>query len=442
MNCCKLTLLTLCLLALVLRVGAVLELHSWRDPNAMEHKSIAVSLINGNGFSFYSFDHPEASTIQSPPYPLLLAACFKIFGVKSAAAYIAAMMVNCLAGAAVVWLTYLMVGALGGGPVEALLAAALVTVWPMQIYACTVAQAVVLITAAITAVMGLFYISVQSGRLAPWIAFSLAGTLAALTEPAFLPAVALAGLIIFFCRNLSIGVRIRNATVLLIAAMMVMGPWALRNRMVIGAWVPVKGTFWVNAWKGNNPHATGSDRISLTADQEKMLSAQMNSLDDSRVRDFDQGHQYAMLTSEQRKQLHGKSEQQREVIFKEFTMSWIRANPGDFARLCGVRLAKTVWIDWDNPKSYNRVYVISRAALLLTGAIGLVLALRRRWSLGYPALIYLSTLLLYAVTITAARFAIPFEPLMLSFSALALAELWRAMTGRCCANAEKARATM
>jgi len=48
----------------------------------MEHKSIAVSLINGNGFSFYSFDHPEPSTIQSPPYPLLLAACFKIFALR------------------------------------------------------------------------------------------------------------------------------------------------------------------------------------------------------------------------------------------------------------------------------------------------------------------------------------------------------------------------
>jgi len=78
-------------------------------------------------------------------------------------------------------------------------------------------------------------------------------------RPAFLPAVALSGLIILFCRNLSFGVRVRNALVLLAAAVVVMGPWALRNRFVIGAWVPVKGTFWVNAWKGNNPHATGSD---------------------------------------------------------------------------------------------------------------------------------------------------------------------------------------
>ena len=214
--------------------------------------------------------------------------------------------------------------------------------------------------------------------------------------------------------------RLRNAAVLLAAAIMVMGPWALRNRVVIGAWVPVKGTFWVNAWKGNNPHATGSDRIELTPAQEKMLREQMNlagRFGHARLRPGTSiRHAHPTSSADVARQM---TEQEREVIFKEFTMSWIRANPGDFTRLCGVRLAKTSWIDWDNPKSYNRVYVISRAALLLTAAIGLVLALRRRWSLGFPALIYLSTLLLYTLTITAARFAIPFEPLMLSFSALA-----------------------
>ena len=144
---------------------------------------------------------------------------------------------------------------------------ALVTVWPTQIYACTVAQAVVLITAAITAVMGLFYISVQTGRLGPWIAFSVAGTLAALTEPAFLPAMMIAGIVILLCRNLTFRVRLRNAAVLLLTAVALIGPWTLRNRRVHGAWIPVKGTFWVNVWKGNNDSATGSDRIELSSSQ-------------------------------------------------------------------------------------------------------------------------------------------------------------------------------
>jgi len=47
-----------------------------------------------------------------------------------------------------------------------------------------------------------------------------------------------------------------------------------------------------------------------------MLRNQMNTLDDSRVRDFDQGHQYTMLTEAQHKELRGLSEQQREVVFK------------------------------------------------------------------------------------------------------------------------------
>ena len=165
----------------------------------------------------------------------------------------------------------------------------------------------------------------------------------------------------------------------------------------------------------------------MTPKMEEMLRGEMNSLDDSKIRKFDQGHQY---TREVIQRVRGKSEQEREKIFKEMTMSWIRSHPARYAQLCWVRLSRTIWIDWDNPKSFNVVYVASRAALLVTAAIGLILALRRRWSLGYPALIYLSTLLLYTLTITAARFAIPFEPLMLSFSALALVETWRAVTGR------------
>ena len=133
----------------------------------------------------------------------------------------------------------------------------------------------------------------------------------------------------------------------------------------------------------------------------------MASLSDADIRKFDQEHQYAKLGSEKLKLLGALTEQQREKEFKQMTVSWMHwLIPINSARLCVKRLGKTIWIDWDNPKSYNWIYVSSRAALLVMAGIGLILALRRRWSLGFPALIYLSTLLLYTLTITAARFAI------------------------------------
>ncbi|MDB5357189.1 MAG: hypothetical protein JWN24_3642 [Phycisphaerales bacterium] len=426
------TLLALCVLAFCLRLGAVIWLHSWLKPDAMEHRSIAQSIYDGRGFAFADFGFYGSSSFQSPPYPILLAGLFEVFGRDTWQAFLAAMVINSLAGAGTVALTYMLARALRGGEAVGLLAAAAVAIWPAQIYACTVAQAVVLITLSVTAVMGLFYISVRTGKLAPWIAFSLIGTLAALTEPAFLPAIALTGLIVLFCKQLPVQTRIRNAAILLAAALVVLGPWTLRNRRVHGAWVPVKSSFWVNTWKGNNDYASGTDRISLTPEQQEKLNSRLLSATDEQVREkgADGAHAYDILSSDQRKLLYGKSELQREAIFKEITTTWIRTHPARYAQLCWQRLRKTIWIDWDNPKSYSLIYIVSRAVLLFTAAIGLLLALWRRWSLGFPALVYCSTLLLYTLTITAARFAIPFEPVMLCLSALTVVTAWEKLTRR------------
>jgi hypothetical protein len=425
-------LLSLCLLAFALRLGIVVKFKAWKHPEAIEHRAIARFLVEGKGFSFIDFDRFGPTSFQSPPYPFLLAALFKVFGVDAPAAYVAAMVINCLVGALVVPLTFMLARAMRASESVALLAAAAVAVWPTQLYACTVAQAIVLITACVTAVMGLFYVGVRSGRAGPWVAFSVLGAFAALTEPAFLPPLACTGVLVLLWPTLSGRQRLRNAAILLGITILILGPWSIRNRMVHGIWVPVKSSFWVNTWKANNDYASGSDRLPMTPALRERVESTLTATDDTAIREekLDGPHAYVILTPQQRARLHDQPEVQRERVFKEITVNWIRSHPRQYLRLCAVRLGKTIWIDWDNPKSYKLVYLVSRAALLLTAAIGLVLALRRRWSLLVPALFYFATLALYTLTITAARFAIPFEPLMLCFSALAIVAGWRTIAGR------------
>ena len=418
---------SLCVLAFALRIGAIWTLHSWIHPDPMEHRSIAVSLVNEGCFCFTDFGHRGPSSFQSPPYPLLLAAMFKIFGVQSAAAYQAVMALNALVGALCVWLTYRLARTMGGGSAVGLVAAGAVAVWPTQIYACTVAQAVVLITAGVTALPSLFYAATRSGRFAPWLGFSVVGCIAALTEPAFLPAMALSGLLILFARRLEIKTRVRNSAALLVVALAVLGPWTYRNYRVHGAFVPVKSSFWVNTWKGNNDFASGTDRVALSkADASRLRWWHIG---DPRAREVDGVHAYRTLDEATRARLMYKSELEREKIFKEITVAWIRSHPAAYARLCGLRLGKTLWVDWENPKTYNLFYVLGRALLLCTAGIGLLIALRRRWTLGFAALLYLSTLALYTLTITAARFALPFEPMMLCLSSLAVISAWERIRG-------------
>src|SRR5882672_6110274 len=107
-------------LAFGLRVGAIFALHRWTAPNAIEHRALALSLIKYHTFYFRDFNYFGPSSVQSPPYPFLLAVLFKIFGPDSTGAYIAAMVINSIAGAVTVWLTYLFVKAIGARDVVGL----------------------------------------------------------------------------------------------------------------------------------------------------------------------------------------------------------------------------------------------------------------------------------------------------------------------------------
>jgi 4-amino-4-deoxy-L-arabinose transferase-like glycosyltransferase len=408
------------LLGLVLRVGAIIYLHSWDHPGAMEHRAIAGSLLLHGEFNFADFGYLGPSSVQSPPYPALLAGLYWLFGFDSPQAYFAAMLINALAASIGIGLMYVLVRRWGGGERVGLTAAVLLAVWPTQVYAASFAQAIALITTGTLAILVLFDIAVRSGSLWAWIGFSLVGTLSALTEPVLLPLMALSGLLIFGYRRLPLGVRTRNAAILLLAAIVVIGPWTLRNRRVHGEWIPIKSTFWVNVWKGNNPYATGTDRLAMSEQQKEHFIEGMTRLSDTHVRAEDIDHQYERLTPAQRARLEGQPEAVREHVFQDIATTWIKAHPARYLQLCGIRLVKSLWIDWDNPKSYKLPYIVSRALLLLICVPGLWLAWRRRWSLGYAALLFGLCLLTYTLTITAARFALPLEPLQLGVGALFL----------------------
>jgi hypothetical protein len=413
------TIVCLSVLAFSVRVAAIFVLHRWTSPNAIEHRALALSLVKHHTFYFRDFNYFGPSSVQSPPYPFLLAVLFKTFGPESKGAYIAAMVINSLAGALTVWLTYLMVRAFRGSQITALIAAALVAIWPSQVYTATHVQAISLITLSIVAMFYFFQRGVATGKAAPWIGYSVVGCIAALTEPVLLPVLALSGLFILAWRSLTLEQRIRNAAILLAGAILIIAPWTIRNHTVHGQWIPIKSTFWVNVWKGNNPNATGTDRLEMSDDKKNALKV-------TQVSDVteDTPHQYDALTPEQRAMLNRQPEAVREQIFKQFATSWISANHLGYVKLCLKRLGMSILFDLDNPKARNLVWIASRIALLPLTIIGLFFARKQKWHLLFPLLVWGSALLTYTLTVTANRFAIPFEPLQLALTALVLAPIF------------------
>ncbi len=423
------TLILCSIVAFAARAGVIVYLKAWRTPNAMEHKSIALSLVSGSGFSFGDWGYYGPSSVQSPPFPFLLASMYKVFGTETPpdgslhganAAYLAIMLLNALAGAALVWLTYLMARTLGSTALAGLIAAAAVAIWPSQIYSARAVQAISLITCSVAAMVILFYRALRTGRLGPAVGYSIIAAVATLTEPVLLPAFTISVLLVLAWRDVPKSTRQRFAFVIAMTAFIIIGPWTLRNRIVHEKWVPIKDTFWVNMWKGNNEFATGSDRLALS-DSVKTKARDMLSKGIDDVPDGD--HQYDMLDLSQQSRLHNQPEVIRETVFKEYATDWISHNPGRYFRLCGIRFAKTLTIDWDNPKSYNTVYVVSRFILLALTLAGLFVIFRQGWSLLFPALLAGAALVTYTLTVTAARFSMPFEPLQLCIGAAFIASV-------------------
>ena len=425
--------------AFVARVGLTVHLKAWRAPAAMEHKIIAASLVGGKGFTFADWNYYGPTSVQSPPFPFLLAGLFKCYHAVSVngldqvvidpaaaeRAYFAVMVMNAVAGAGLVFLTYAAARTVGAVPLAGLGAAALVAVWPTQVYAAGFVQAISMITCGLMGMVVLYYRSVRTGGAGAWTGYAFLAAVTALTEPVFLPALILSGGMMLLAGRLTVGQKVRNGGILAFAVAAVIGPWAVRNHIVHDKWIPVKGSFWVNVWKGNNDFASGTDRLKMTAADEAKVKKKMQAGET----DVDvDARQYTMLDLTQKARLANRSEADREQVFREFAVQWIRTHPKRYLQLCGIRLAKTLTVDWDNPRSLYLSYVIARAAIDLMTLAGLLVAWRQRWSLLYPAMVAACALGSYTLTVTAARFAFPFEPLQLILGAAAVVAVlprWR-----------------
>jgi 4-amino-4-deoxy-L-arabinose transferase-like glycosyltransferase len=414
--------------ALVMRLAAIAIMGDWSHTAAAEYGSLAASLLQGEGFALNeTADYTqhgiyEPSSFRPPVYPLLLAGLYAVFGVKSAAAHMAALLLNALAGAATAGLSYRMVRQIGGQHATALLAALLLAFWPTQLLASAMVNPITLVTLAVIGSVLLWNRSVESRGQASWLWFSLVASLLALTEPALLPALGLAPLAILLHSSLPVAIRLRNAVLVAGVALLVLGPWTYRNWRVHHALVPVTSTFWLNMWMGNNPNATGTDALNLTAEQ----LARFQALGSDRLRQTD------LLSDAQRQHLDGRRAMEREAVWKAEATRFIRDNPWRYFELCQIRLARTVWADWDHPRGRDPVhlYFISRGLLLAFTLLGLFRVTWAGCRFAWPAILLGTCIIVHTLTITSARAAIPMEVLQMPVVALALFSIWQAARAR------------
>jgi len=421
-------------LAFIFRAALVLWLAAAGDmPYTYEHGVIAENLLAGNGFSIRFLGVEGPTSQQGPLYPAALAGLYAVFGVGSQAATVAMQLLQCCAGTLlVVALAHLVWSLVPSRPAAGWLAALGAAIFPTHVYMVTHIQVVVWV--ATTLVVLLAVVAARNGnhwRIRALVAGVLAGVLV-LTEPIMVPAVAVAALLLFVVQRHQYPQSTfhrgwASVAVMTFAAVMVVAPWIIRNRVVHGEWVFVKSSFGYAFWQGNNPMSWGTDKLPnqlasrLRPSHDGTLVSRHQALRAARLetRYMDD----VVLAAEGYEQFEGLTEPQRSRLLAERAYRFITKEPVRYASLCWRRLRYFMLFDDTNPKTSDPIYRVATVTWLVLATVGF-LATAGQWRRLWPTyVIFAVVTLFHALTITSVRFRIAIEPLSFVWIAVALEPL-------------------
>ncbi len=326
------------LLAVVLRIVAVVHVGAV-DHVAGENRQIAMHLAGGQGFSFLAFSNLGPTSVRAPVFPYLLAGFYALFGVDATSAHLAALALNVLCGGISTALVIALTRRWWIGLTFAL--------WPTQVYAATQMQGLSLAVTVLLAALLLLQ------RVRP-IGTGIVAAMAVLTESILVLPLLFAIVVIFRRKPVEL-------FVCLLAMLTLTLPWVYRNTLVHRRATLITDTLGPDLFLGNGNDATGSQHL--------------------RIRDFtgDPLSQIDRLTPPQYDQLKRQPEAVRDAKMFGWATGWIRSHPLQYAKLCLVRAAKTLWLDWDHPMAWKPLNLLPRTLALLICVIAACLA---------PSLVY------------------------------------------------------
>jgi len=385
-----------------------------------EYHAVAWNLARGAGFSLNASDGgPHPTAFVPPVVPWLVSLLYGIVGPD----YFAAVLLQCAIGACVPLLTAALGASMFGASIGQV-AAVLVAIDPLLVFFSGYLLTETTFTAALLAALAVTAEWVKTPRPGRAFGAGLLWGVAALTRPTALLLPLVVALWAWVPLGLTVAPRdrVRQVALLLAGLAIVVAPWAVRNTLVLGRFVPVK---------------TGSGRALLDSNNEVVWG-------EPRLR----GGAIGMYDREPwASQLRGLSE--TEVDDQATAMAWAFLAPrvsewpamaaaklGRMWRLRGEAATTGTW-----QRSGSALDRVARSvdpflpwfALTLPFAIwGWVRTLRgpRRWFQALPAIavVYFS-----AITVVfwgALRMRVPVEPLVLLLAAAGIEDARRRLRVR------------
>lgn len=370
----------------------------WRF--AWEMGEVARSIANGHGFgSPYAYPGTGPTAILPPVYPYLMAGVFRVFGVMSAASAIVLLGLNCTFSA----LTAIPVFAIARrifGRRTALWSCRLWAIFPYAIFLSTDRiWENTLTTLLVTTTLALLLRLEDDPRPLMWLGLGVLAGVTALSNPAILS-------IFFFWVIWAAGRRARRglnwklpAAAALLALVLVVLPWEVRNYQTFGKFIPIRSNFWAEMAYGN----TG-DLSDIEPDWA------MPPRNDTEWR------RYASLG--EMRYMDAKRDQ---------ALEFIRRNPGLFLRLTARRFSFTWTGFWSLHPEYvkNEPFQVPNTVMCSAITLLMLLGLRRAWRAGCgplaPLLLMLIVMpLTYYISHPAVEYRHPLDPVILMFAIFAV----------------------
>ncbi len=391
-------------IALVVRLAAITLGHYYRIPPYSHHFGfgwemgrIARSLATGHGYANPFTDHPSGPTAwETPLYPLILGADFKLFGVYSALSAWMILAFDSLLNALMVRTTWEIAVrcfnrkiAVWSAWIWALYPAAMQFavkwVWEVTLTA-FLFSCILVLTLRMRNIGGAPEEAKDAASARRWAVFGLLWGLATLSSAsiaAFLPfcGVWIVGGFSGLRRQLP---RIALAAAVYVACIL---PWTIRNTLVFHHFVPMRTNLGAELWADNTPGTNGmviGSAVALSNEEE--LLDRMGEYDYCRWRG-------------------------------QVAMARIRENPGRYLRLSLFRFY-FFWADLPHAYARGREWTeflrnLNFQFASIAGILGLVLAVRRRVPAAWLfAMAFAVIPFLYYFTFAQARFRHPLEPLI------------------------------
>ncbi len=361
-------------------------------PFLFEPGNIAFSIASGNGFAS-PFRVPTGPTAwMTPVYPGLLAGFFKVFGIYSYDAFLAAALFN-IACSTLTCIPLFYVARRLKMPCVPALAALLWAIFPNAI----VIPYEAMWDASLAALLAttILWATLKLAEQAGWRNFCAYGLLWGFT---LMSSAALGILLPFllFWRT-----ALKPAILMVTIAAVCCVPWTVRNYQVFHSLVPLRSVMGLSLWLGNNDQADGTS------------TSGRHPIDNSRERE--QYIEEGEIAYNQRKQTEALAwignHPGRTVILstRRFIAIWAGGSVeplNEFAR------SKSRWLRW--VLGFNLFAAVGTVA-------GVVVLYRRRSLYVFPLAVYPVVFpLTYYVTLAPARYRHPIDPVILLLTAVAV----------------------